>query len=597
MSVQRHTVQDPPDLETTAELPVLDVAAYEATEKDALTPAPAAEEPPLSIETPQDSLRSHSSHLEEDLKSLSAHLREVEERLTAQGAGAATLERQLESTRAGQAAAEQRAESLSRELTDARNARHAAEARLAELTRLLESREAALHAREAQDGAVEAKLAERDRALARTAGELHAARLQASAQHEVLESLEGRRAVFEALLHELDSELSRRDTRVTELERGLDSGAERVRALETELSVLQRDAGELAGQVQSLERALASKSEDSDALARANDELRRNVASLTESAASSAERLQAAEADARARAEAHGRELEAAVARQRELETAEGDGRRERAAAREEQERRRAALEAELVDVRAQLAERTSALAQLEADGTRLKELEARVDDYAKAALAFQAELAESRERGAAADSDLRAAEAAILRLEGELRAKSGRIDELLRLNDDWRGTLEAARRSIEERDALIRRLEKEAAHSTALLDNIQHSIRSLEAAPANRDEPPPASAAIRLLVRTEGESEVVHVLGRKTTIGRTPDNDVQVDTKFVSRHHAVVLAGPVHTIIEDLNSTNGVAVNGERVTRRNLKDGDAIIIGNAQFRFAVRPASERRSA
>ena len=56
-------------------------------------------------------------------------------------------------------------------------------------------------------------------------------------------------------------------------------------------------------------------------------------------------------------------------------------------------------------------------------------------------------------------------------------------------------------------------------------------------------------------------------MLGRKTSIGRTPDNDLQIDAKFISRHHAVILAGPAHTIIEDLNSTNGVLVNGRRIT------------------------------
>ena len=65
-----------------------------------------------------------------------------------------------------------------------------------------------------------------------------------------------------------------------------------------------------------------------------------------------------------------------------------------------------------------------------------------------------------------------------------------------------------------------------------------------------------------------------MHVLGRKTSIGRTPDNDVQIEAKYISRHHAVILAGPVHTIIEDLNSTNGVLVNGRRITRHTLQDG-----------------------
>jgi len=56
-----------------------------------------------------------------------------------------------------------------------------------------------------------------------------------------------------------------------------------------------------------------------------------------------------------------------------------------------------------------------------------------------------------------------------------------------------------------------------------------------------------------------------------------------------------VILAGPTHTIIEDLNSTNGVIVNGRRVLRQTLKDGDVVVIGKAPFRFAVRPMNDRR--
>jgi pSer/pThr/pTyr-binding forkhead associated (FHA) protein len=87
----------------------------------------------------------------------------------------------------------------------------------------------------------------------------------------------------------------------------------------------------------------------------------------------------------------------------------------------------------------------------------------------------------------------------------------------------------------------------------------------------------------------------VVHVLGRKTSVGRTPENDLQIDAKYVSRHHAVILAGPVHTIIEDLNSTNGVLVNGKRVSRQPLKDGDTVTIGRAEYRFALRRTGEKR--
>ena len=107
--------------------------------------------------------------------------------------------------------------------------------------------------------------------------------------------------------------------------------------------------------------------------------------------------------------------------------------------------------------------------------------------------------------------------------------------------------------------------------------------------------ETPVPEGATRLLIHSEGGSEIVHVLGRKTSIGRTPDNDLQIDAKYVSRHHAVILVGPVHTIIEDLNSTNGVLVNNRRITRQTLKDGDQVAVGRSLYRFAVRRGADKR--
>jgi pSer/pThr/pTyr-binding forkhead associated (FHA) protein len=104
-----------------------------------------------------------------------------------------------------------------------------------------------------------------------------------------------------------------------------------------------------------------------------------------------------------------------------------------------------------------------------------------------------------------------------------------------------------------------------------------------------------PPDGAARLLVHSDGGREIVHVLGRKTSIGRTPDNDLQIDAKYVSRRHAVILVGPVHAVVEDLNSTNGVLVNGRRVTRHTLKDGDQIALGRSVYRFAVRKSTEQR--
>jgi len=95
--------------------------------------------------------------------------------------------------------------------------------------------------------------------------------------------------------------------------------------------------------------------------------------------------------------------------------------------------------------------------------------------------------------------------------------------------------------------------------------------------------------APVRMLVRTDGDAGIVHVLGRRTTIGRTPDNDLRINAEWISRHHAVVLQTSVGTVLEDLNSTNGVLVNGLRVARRQLEAGDLVTFGKSNFRFLVK--------
>jgi chromosome segregation ATPase len=222
--------------------------------------------------------------------------------------------------------------------------------------------------------------------------------------------------------------------------------------------------------------------------------------------------------------------------------------------------------------------ERNTHLASLGAAEARVREQEERVAEQLEAVRALQADADTSAARARELEGDLRAAEDAVNRLESEARARNARIEELEKANQQWRTTLEEARHGATD-----------TAANQGLRD-AAHEVPDTPAAP----EPVPEAAA-RLLIQTEEGREVVHVLGRRTSIGRTPDNDLQIDAKFISRHHAVILVGPVHSIIEDLNSTNGVYVNGRRITRNTLKDGDTLLFGRAQYRFAVRKSGDKR--
>jgi len=96
-----------------------------------------------------------------------------------------------------------------------------------------------------------------------------------------------------------------------------------------------------------------------------------------------------------------------------------------------------------------------------------------------------------------------------------------------------------------------------------------------------------PGSSYGRLLLSRQGENIATHVLkAGRFIIGRTPENDLQIDSKFVSRHHVQIITSKSSSVIEDLNSTNGISYNGKRIRRRVLNDGDVLQIGEHELMY-----------
>jgi general secretion pathway protein A len=90
-----------------------------------------------------------------------------------------------------------------------------------------------------------------------------------------------------------------------------------------------------------------------------------------------------------------------------------------------------------------------------------------------------------------------------------------------------------------------------------------------------------------RILVASDGTTLVERELkpGR-VVIGRTADNDLQIDSKFISRHHCQIVTQADACVIEDLNSTNGIYVQSKRVRRHNLNDGDVVQVGQHEIMY-----------
>jgi len=88
-------------------------------------------------------------------------------------------------------------------------------------------------------------------------------------------------------------------------------------------------------------------------------------------------------------------------------------------------------------------------------------------------------------------------------------------------------------------------------------------------------------SKVAQIEVRTDGERISVQSLpiGR-IIVGRSPDNEIYIKSKFVSRHHAQLISNESGCIVEDLNSTNGVYIGEKQIKKYRLQDGDVITLG-----------------
>jgi hypothetical protein len=76
---------------------------------------------------------------------------------------------------------------------------------------------------------------------------------------------------------------------------------------------------------------------------------------------------------------------------------------------------------------------------------------------------------------------------------------------------------------------------------------------------------------------------------GAKVVLGRSKDADVRVEDANVSRRHAELRREGTAWWIVDLDSTNGTELNGKRVSRAKLGDGDTITLGATELVFERR--------
>jgi pSer/pThr/pTyr-binding forkhead associated (FHA) protein len=84
----------------------------------------------------------------------------------------------------------------------------------------------------------------------------------------------------------------------------------------------------------------------------------------------------------------------------------------------------------------------------------------------------------------------------------------------------------------------------------------------------------------MKILMKFNGkEIKDVETDKSEITIGRAPENDIQIDNLAVSNVHARIVREQNHCFIEDLNSTNSTLVNGKKINKKYLMENDEINI------------------
>ncbi|MBV8805250.1 MAG: hypothetical protein JO042_09390, partial [Sinobacteraceae bacterium] len=353
MSLQQRqsSPTEEPDLEVTAELPVLDVAGYESNLASAaavgehVAAANTAHEPeqlnatdtwhipapvrkPTTSEAANTVIDENRARLEANLGALSATLRDVEERLTRKGERLVEIEKALELAVAERNVTEQRARALADEVARGEAANSAAQARIVELLKALEARQAADTARQARDAEAHAQLLERNKhmqaqlasaardfeaklavsqrdfearfatqtqAVARFEKELREVRERNSGYLEALQSNEGRRSLFQDLVATLENDIEQRDSRIAQLQSALSKHTGHEGELESELRERVARIAALDKQVSALSAALAQRTEQQTDTERSRAGLQQNISALNGALAERNDRIKALE--------------------------------------------------------------------------------------------------------------------------------------------------------------------------------------------------------------------------------------------------------------------------------------------------------------
>jgi len=208
--------------------------------------------------------------------------------------------------------------------------------------------------------------------------------------------------------------------------------------------------------------------------------------------------------------------------------------------------------------------------------------------------------------------------QASVSALTSDLKETNKRVNKshvVEKNNEALKKKIETKTAQLSDRDKVLTELEKTLRESQKECDSLRSSAEgqnSFDASAEEKDariadlETELAAANTRLSMHDEAterpagainalevvkDKKVVQVFPidsdqARIMIGRSEDSELCLDSKFVSRHHALIFVTDHRVYVEDLNSFNGVIVNSKTITRLELRADDTVLIGD----FIIRP-------
>lgn len=152
--------------------------------------------------------------------------------------------------------------------------------------------------------------------------------------------------------------------------------------------------------------------------------------------------------------------------------------------------------------------------------------------------------------------------------------------------------------RKMRGKDKAIAALMSELANVNKPAESSENTLHGIEGSRTDATEDATYNGrarVARMLVGNAGEDDDARELRfplfkDRLTIGRTANNDIQLNVRHISRRHAVIATDKSQTRLIDWGSKNGVFVNDKRVSEKFLASGDIVKIGETEFRYEERP-------